>query len=96
MSQAFGNESPRAHNQTAHRRPARFLVVIDSGGHGLARLFLDTREQVAEFDAGTEEAAQMTIGLTPAKGADGPEWDRALEGHSMAERAAAHVYTLEV
>jgi hypothetical protein len=96
MSQGFGNESPRAHSQTSHRRPARFLVVIDAGGHGLARLFLDTREQVAEFDAGTEEAAQMTIGLVPAQGADGPAWDRALAGHSMAERAAADVYTLEV
>lgn len=96
MSQGFGNESPRAHSQTSHRRPARFLVVINSGGYGLARLFLDTYEQVAEFDAGTEEATQMTIGLVPAKGADGPQWDRALAGHSMAERGAADVYILEV
>jgi hypothetical protein len=96
MSQGFGNESPRAHSQTSHRRPARFLVVIDSGGFVLARLFLDTLEQVAEFDAGTEEAAQMTIGLVPAKGADGTQWDRALEGHSIAERRAADVYTLAV
>lgn len=58
--------------------------------------FLDTREQVAEFDAGTEEAAQMTAGLVPAKGADGPEWDRALEGHSATEHIAADVFTLEV
>lgn len=96
MSQGFGGESPRAHTQTAHRRPARFLVVIDSGGSVIARLFLDTREQVAEFDAGTEEVARMTAGLVPAKGTDGPEWDRALEGHSLAERLAAEVYTLQV
>ncbi len=96
MGQGFGGESPRAHTQTAHRRPARFLLVIDSGGSVVARLFLDTREQVAEFDAGTEEAAQMTAGLVPTKGADGPEWDRALGGHSAAERVAADVYTLEV
>ena len=96
MSQGFGIEVPRAHNQAPHRKPARFLVVIDSGGYVLARLFVDTREQVAEFDAGSEEAAQMTLGLVPAKGADGPEWDRALEGHSAAERNAAEVYTLEV
>jgi len=36
------------------------------------RLFLDTREQVAEFDAATEEAAQMIGGLLPSMGADGP------------------------
>jgi len=96
MSQGFGGESPRAHTQKAHRRPARFLVVIDSGGTAVARLFLDTREQVAEFDASTEEATQMISGLVPAKGADGPEWDRALEGHSVAERVAAEVYSLDV
>lgn len=96
MSQNFGSESPRAHTQTAHRKPARYLVVIDSGGFAVARLFLDTREPVAEFDAATEEAAQMMAGLAPAKGADGPEWDRALEGHSAIERAAADVYTLDI
>lgn len=96
MGQGFGSESPRAHAQTAHRRPARFLVVIDSGGYLVARLFLDTREQVAEFDAATEEATQMTAGLVPARGAGGSEWDRALEGHSAAERAVAEVYTLAV
>jgi len=96
MSQDFGIELPRAHSQESHRKPVRFLVVIDSGGYVLARLFVETREQVAEFDAGSEEAAQMTRGLVPAKGADGPEWDRALEGHSAAERSAAEVYTLDV
>ena len=96
MSQDFGSESPRVHSQTSHRKPARYLVVIESGGVGLARLFLDTLQQVAEFDAGTEEVTQMTAGLIPAKGADGPEWDRALEGHSAAERRAADVYTLDI
>ena len=96
MSQSFGGESPRAHTQTSHRKPARYLVVIESGGSVIARLFLDTREQVAEFDAGTEEAAQMTAGLSATKVADAPEWDRALEGHSAAERCAADVYTLDV
>jgi hypothetical protein len=96
MGQGFGGESPRVHTQRLHRRPARFLVLIDSGGTAIARLFLDTREQVAEFDAATEEAAQMTAGLVPSRNADGPEWDRALEGHSAAERVSAEVYTLEV
>ena len=62
----------------------------------MARLFLDTREQVAEFDAGTEEVAQMTSGLAPTLGASGAEWDRPLEGHSAAERLAAEVFLLDV
>jgi hypothetical protein len=96
MSQNFGSALPHPHTQTAHRKPARYLIVIDAGGVGVAKLFLDGREQVAEFDAGTEEAAQMTAGLVPTRGADGPEWDRALQGHSAAERRAAEVYTLDV
>ena len=96
MSQGFGNESPRAHAHTAHRPPARFLVLIDAGGSTVARLFLDTRELVAEFDAGTEEVAQMTARLTPVSGALGPEWDQALGGHSTAERQAAVVYLLDI
>src|SRR4051794_32638812 len=96
MSQSFGRESPRAHLQTSHRPPARYLVVLDSGGFAVARLFLETRELVGEFDAATEEVGQMTAGLVPTQGALGLEWDRALEGHSAAERAAAEVYTLDV
>ena len=95
MSQGLGSESPRAHIQTSHRKPAHYLVVIDSGGSAIARLFLESRELVAEFDAGSEEAARMTAGLVSTKGA-GPEWDRALQGHSAAERSAAEVYILGV
>ncbi|MBV8122807.1 MAG: hypothetical protein JOY60_05165 [Burkholderiaceae bacterium] len=76
------------------RKPARYLVVIDSGGYMVARLFLDNGEQVAELDASTEEVTQMTIGLTAAKSATDPAWDRALQGHSAVERAGADVYTL--
>ena len=96
MAQSFGSESPRAHNQTWHRKVARYLVLIESGGVAIARLFLESRELVGEFDAGAEEVAQLTAGLAAAKGATGPEWDRALEGHSAAERRAAEVYTLNV
>jgi len=94
MSQNFGSESPRTHVHTAHRRPARYLVVIDAGGYAVARLFLASREPIAEFDAATQEVAQLTAGLAPTRDADAPEWDRALEGHSAAERRAADVYTL--
>jgi hypothetical protein len=96
MNQGFGGESPRKHHETTMRKPARYLVVIDSGGSTIARLFLDSRELVADFDAGTEETALMTQGLVPVIGADGPEWDHALGGHSAAERSAADVYTLDL
>ena len=96
MSQNYGMPAPAAHHHGAHRRPARYLMVIDSAGSMLARLFLETRELVAEFDAGAEEVAVMVRGLQPAHGADAPEWDRALEGHSATERAAAEIYTLDL
>ena len=80
----------------SHRQPARYLVVIDSGGYMVARLFLETRELVAEFDAAVEEVSAMTIGLVPEVGALSSEWDRALQGHNVAERAAAMVYTLDI
>lgn len=96
MSQVFGNEMPRKHSEGELRKAARYLVLIDSGGFAVARLFLENREQVAEFDASTEETVQMTSGLTPTTGASGAEWDRALMGHSAAEREVAEVYTLGV
>lgn len=96
MAQVFGNEVRRQHGQAAMRKAARYLVVIEAGGPAVARLFDESREQVAEFDASTEEVTLMTQGLVPALGADGPEWDRALAGHSAAERHAARVYTLDV
>ena len=95
MSQNFGGEAPRSHVQKSHQAPARFLVVIDSGGFTIARLFLATRELVAQFDAGTEEVTQMVKGLVPTAGA-GLEWDRALDGQSAAERSTAKVYTLDI
>jgi len=96
MAQVFGNEIPRQHSQQSTRKASRYLVLIESGGTVAARLFVDTREQVAEFDASTEEVTVMTQGLMAAIGAEGPEWDAALAGHSLAERQAARVYTLDV
>jgi hypothetical protein len=96
MSQGFGMEKPGAHSTAVHRAPARYLVLIDTAGTIVARLCLESREEVAEFDAGTEEVALMTKGLQPVKGANGPEWDRALAGHSDAERTDADVFTLDV
>ena len=96
MSHGFGNELPRAHANTSLRSHARYLVVIDSGGYMVARLFLESREQVAEFDASTEEVAQMIRPLRAEHDAADPKWDRALAGHSAAERAEARVYVLEI
>ena len=96
MSQGFGMESPGAHQHTLHRQPARYLVVIDAAGTMIARLFLASRELVAEFDAGAEEVAVMARGLRPDKGARGAEWDHALTGHSASERDGADVYTLDL
>lgn len=96
MSQGYGIESPSKHAGTRHRQPARYLVLIDAAGSPIARLFLENREQVAEFDAASEEVAVMTSGLVSAKGAHGPQWDRALEGHSTSERDAAEIYTLDI
>jgi hypothetical protein len=38
----------------------------------------------------------MTQGVRAVIGASGSEWDKALAGHSDAERAAAEVFTLDV
>lgn len=89
-------ETPSAHSLSELRQPARYLVVIDSGGSMVARLFLDSREPVAEFDASVEEVTHMIDGLVPVTGATGTEWDVALQGHNHGERAEAKVYTLSV
>ena len=96
MSQTFGMEAPRTHTGAPRRPAARYLVTIDSGGYMVARLFLETREQVAEFDAAVEEVGAMVKNLVPQAGALGPEWDLALQGHSTVERAGAEVYTLDI
>jgi hypothetical protein len=96
MNHGFGIERPAVHHPDEHRTVARYLVLIESGGPVLALLFTEKRDLVANFDAGAEEVALMTRGLRPAAGANGPEWDLALAGQSLEERAAASVYTLDV
>jgi hypothetical protein len=94
MDETFGIESPGRHHDGPHRAPVHYLVIIEGAGSAIARLFLASREQVGEVDAGSEEIALLTRGRTPQAGASGAEWDRALLGHSAAERAVAEVYTL--
>jgi len=96
MNQGFGIEPPSAHHHSPLQQPVRYVVIIDAGGSMVARLFLASRELVAEIDAGTEEVVQMTQGLASSRDAGSAEWDRALAGHSSSERAAAEVYTLDV
>lgn len=95
MSQDYGIQAPAPHSGQAHRKAARYLVVIGAGGPTVARLFQDDFAQVAEIDAGTEEVTLMTKGLTPVVGARGADWEKALRGHTAAERATAAVYTLD-
>ncbi|MGQ3051878.1 MAG: hypothetical protein ACT6S0_08850 [Roseateles sp.] len=96
MSQGFGHELPSRHNQQEHRPVSRYLIVIASSGGQVAKLFVETREQVGEFDASTEEVAVMTRNAAASSGATGAEWDKALAGHSAQERAEAMVYQLDV
>lgn len=97
MAQTYGIEAAKP-AAPAEAPPARWVVLIDSASAGrrLARVFLASRESVAEFDASAPEVLLMTEGLAALPGARGPEWDAALAGHSDDERAAAEVYTLEL
>ena len=98
MSQQFGIEASHRANGTPEQPPVRYLVVIDDASTGarVARLFLASREQVAEFDAAAPEVMSMVDSLAATHSAMKPEWDSALGGHSPIERAAADVYTLDV
>lgn len=96
MSQTFGIESAHLHTLVPRRMPVRYLVVIDSAGSMIARLFLDTREMVSEMNAAVEEVTSMTAGLIPVIGATSPEWDSVLAGHSDADRADARIYPLKM
>jgi hypothetical protein len=78
------------------QKPAKFLVVIDSAGEMVARMFDENRRLIVDFDASSSEVAVMTQGLVPARGATDPAWHEALKGHSERERQQAEVYTLDV
>ncbi len=96
MSQTYGIEAHGHHDPAPHRKPVRYVVVIDAGGSTVAMLFLESRELVAEVDAGAEEVNSMISGIQPVIGALGPEWNAALGGHSARDRGDARVYTLGV
>jgi len=101
MSQQYGIQVPgkaRAADgdHAPEQPPARYLVLIDNAATGarIARLFLASREEVAEFDAAAPEVLSMTDGLSATHSAMQHAWDEALGGHSPLERAAAEIYEL--
>ena len=94
MDHGYGIDSPGEHHHAPLRKPVRYVVIIEEAGTHVARLFLETREQVGEVDAGAEEVADLLKGHAPARTASEPIWDTALRGNSAAERSAAEVYTL--
>lgn len=94
MSQTYGIPSPTPHQQKPRQPPARYLVLIESGNGRVARLYLQDRTQVAEFNAGAEEVALMIHGVAPQRTAAGADWNEALKGHSDEERQGADVYEL--
>lgn len=75
---------------------AQYLVVIDSAGEMVARMFDADRQLIVDFDASSSEVAVMTLGLVPRRGATDPAWHDALSGHSEREREQAAIYTLDV
>jgi len=94
MAQNFGRDSPPPHTARPRTAPPRATSRSSSPAARSSRLYQGTREQVAEFDAGAEEVAQLTARLVPAKLAHQPVWGHVLDGHSTAERRAADAYAL--
>jgi hypothetical protein len=83
-------------DNSMHQKPAKYLVVIDSAGEMVARMFDDTRKPMVDFDASSSEVAVMTQGLVPTHEGLDPAWNAALAGHSALERRQAEVYLLDV
>jgi len=97
MTQTYGIEAQPAARDGPQLPPVRYLVLIDSAAQGgrLARLYLESHQPVAEFDAGAAEVQLILRGLAPTSSAAHADWDEALGQHSAEERAGAQVYTLE-
>lgn len=79
-----------------HKTPVRYLVLIEADGAMVAKLYDAHYRHVNDIDAGSEEVAVMTRGLSPTKTANDATWSKVLVGHGEAERRAAEVYTLDV
>jgi len=79
-----------------HKTPVKFLVLIESDGAMVAKLYDGQYVHVNDIDASSEEVAVMTQGLVPTRDANGSTWAPVLAGHGETERRAARIYTLDV
>ena len=95
MGQTYGIEAAHAERKHDTEPPVRYMVLIDSASAGgrVARLFLETLQEVAEFDASAPEVVSAIDGLVPQRNGLLPRWDGALAGHDHNERAGADIYT---
>lgn len=79
-----------------HKNPVRYLVIIEADGAMIAKLYDAQYHHENDIDAGSEEVAVMTKGLTPTQNGNDATWSQVLVGHGEAERRAAQIYTLDV
>ncbi|MBX3623653.1 MAG: hypothetical protein KF892_01465 [Rhizobacter sp.] len=79
-----------------HKTPVKYLVIIESDGAMVAKLYDANYKHENDIDAGSEEVAVMTKGLSPKKNGNDATWAKVLVGHGEAERRAAEIYTLDV
>ena len=77
-------------------KPVRYLVLIESGGAPIARLFDADQAHILDIDATSEEVTDMTAGHTPAHDGTENKWDKPLQGHTLQERQAAQIFTLDI
>ncbi len=79
-----------------HKTPVKYLVVIESDGAMLAKLYDERLVHVNDIDASSEEVAVMTRGLAPSHSGNQAPWVGVLVGHGEAQRLTAQVFTLSV
>ncbi|MBC7955848.1 MAG: hypothetical protein H7Y33_08275 [Cytophagales bacterium] len=79
-----------------HKTPVKYLVLIESDGAMLAKLYDGQFAHVNDIDASSEEVAVMTKGLMPQRDANNTVWAPILAGHGEPQRRVALVFTLDV
>lgn len=79
-----------------HKTPVKYLVLIESDGAMVAKLYDAQLGHVNDIDASSEEVAVMTRGLDPVGNGNDPTWAKVLAGHGEVERRAAQVFTLDL
>ncbi|MCR5882710.1 hypothetical protein LRS03_07520 [Rhizobacter sp. J219] len=79
-----------------HKPPVKYLVIIESDGAMVAKLYDAQFRHENDIDAGSEEVAVMTRGLKAEKTGNDATWSKVLAGHGETERRAAEVYTLDL